>query len=122
MHDKYAMRDTEHKSQKVGLARQIKGQRVIKKEALNFATMFWRLVVRYQLCQTNAKNLLTWDDATLIVSMMDRYDIEFPAIIRHELYERAFSDMTILFFPYLVQLLCDEASVTEVPSVDLVSS
>lgn len=41
-------------------------------------------------------NLLTWDGAALIASLMVGYDIDFMAIISFELHERAFSDMTTL--------------------------
>lgn len=50
--------------------------------------------------------------------MMVCYHIDFSVIIKHELHERAFGDMDIFPFPCLVQILHNEASVSEVLSVD----
>lgn len=97
---------------------QIGEKSVIKKTILNFSAKFQWLVVHYRLCMTVVDNLLTWDGVALIASMMERYDINFVSIIRYKLYERAFGDMATLIFPCLVQILCDEAGVSEVQGVD----
>lgn len=52
------------------------------------------MVVCYQLCLTTLDNLITWDSATLMVCLMAGYDIDFAAIIRYELYERALVELT----------------------------
>lgn len=80
----------------------IEGQGVIKKAALNFAVKYLCLVVYYRLFMTTADSLLTWDGAVLIVSTMAGYDIDFAAIFRHGLHERAFGNIATLPFPFLV--------------------
>lgn len=47
------------------------------------------------------------------------YDIDFVAIIVYEMHEREFWEMTTLPFPYLVQLLYDEANVLKISNVDV---
>lgn len=86
----------------------------IKKATLNFAPKFWWMVISYRLCPTAAKNLMTWDGAALITSLVAGYDIDFATIIRYQLHEQAFAEPTILPFPCLVQQLCDEAGVLEI--------
>lgn len=75
---------------------------MIKKMALNFVVKFWWLLVNYHLCSTIMENLLTWDSATCIAIIEAGYDIDFVAIIRYDLHERAFRVMTKLLFSFLV--------------------
>lgn len=131
-HDRHAMQEVDHKSQRVGLTRwiasyilpigvdapKVKGQGVIKKATLNFTAKFWWLLVCYHLCLTSADNLLSWDSVELIESMTSSYDINFVAIIRYKMHERAFEETTILPFPCPVQLLCDEVGVLEMLGIE----
>ncbi|KAF3666468.1 hypothetical protein FXO37_10536 [Capsicum annuum] len=110
------MQDAENRRQRLELARWIahyfldlgeanpwiEGQGVIKKVALNYSAKFWWMVVRYVLYSTSADNLLTWDGVALIASLMASYDIDFVSILRYEIHERDFSEMTTLPFPCLV--------------------
>lgn len=50
--------------------------------------------------------------------MLVVYEVEFAAVIRYEMHEWAFRDMTTLSFPYLIQRLCDETGVPEILDVD----
>lgn len=76
------------------------------------------MVVRYRLCPTATDNLLRWDGAVLIVSLMTGYDTDFAAIIKYELHKQNFGELTTLPFPCLVLLLCDEAGVPDVSDID----
>lgn len=43
------------------------------------------------------------------------YDIDFSAILRYELHDKAFGELTNLIFPCIIQSICDEAGVLELP-------
>ncbi|KAF3636438.1 hypothetical protein FXO37_25447 [Capsicum annuum] len=62
-------------------------------------------------------NLLTWDGVAMNAEIVASYDIDFVAIIRYEIHKWAFGEMATLPFLYIEQLLCDEASIPEVPGV-----
>lgn len=96
----------------------IEGQGMIKKVALSFAIKFCWLLVQYILCQTTAKNILNQDRASLTVNMMTGYDINFAAIIWHELHKIAFGETMTLPFPCLVQRLYDKDSMPDVLGLD----
>ncbi|KAF3636801.1 hypothetical protein FXO37_25265 [Capsicum annuum] len=51
--------------------------------------------------------------------LMVGYNIDFTAIIRYEIHERAFGELTTLPFPCLVQQLYNEAGVPKVLGVNL---
>lgn len=91
---------------------------MIKKVILNFTAVFLWIVVHYHLCPIVADNLHMQDGVALIASIMTGYDIYFATIIRYDLYKWEFGEITTLPFPYLVQLLCDEADVPEIPRVE----
>lgn len=63
-------------------------------------------------------NVLTWERASLIASLMDEYDINLAAIIQYEFCERAFGETMTLLFPCIIQRLCNNDSVTKVSEVD----
>lgn len=75
---------------------------MIIKATLNFVAIFWRLLFRFKLCSTTSSNVLIWDGAALVSSIMVGYDIDFIAIIWCEIYKRAFSMMTTMPFPCLI--------------------
>lgn len=93
---------------------QVRGQGVIMKATLNSAVKFWRMVVCSYLSLIVEKNLITQDGVALIARMVVGYNIDFAAIIIYEIHEQAFGEMNTLPFPFFVQLLCDEASITEI--------
>lgn len=47
------------------------------------------------------------------------YDIDFRVIIRYQMHEREFGEMTIMSFPCLVQLVYDEVDLPEILGVDV---
>lgn len=53
-------------------------------------------------------------DARLIVG----YETDFVAVIMCELHKRAFGDLTIMPFPFLIQQLCNEVGVLEISHVN----
>lgn len=65
-----------------------------------------------------SENLLAWDGVA-ILSMATGYDIDFATIIRYEIHKRVFGETTTLPFSYLVQLLCDEPGVLDIPRIDV---
>lgn len=50
--------------------------------------------------------------------MMDVYDIDFITIIQHDIYVRAFGEITIFLFHYVIWRLCDGAGVLEILKVN----
>lgn len=122
----------EQKRERVDMARQItsyistlgvntpwiEGKGVINKASQTFTAKFWWFIIYYRLFTTITNNLLTRDIAALIARIVEGYDINFVAIINQEVHERAFRDIVTLPFPFLIQMLCDMASMPEFPSVD----
>lgn len=72
-----------------------RGNEEIKKEALNFIIKFWWPVVYFLFSPTIEDNLLTLDQAALIASIIIGYEVNFAAIIRYELHDKAFRDLTL---------------------------
>lgn len=54
----------------------------------------------------------------MVASMTVRYAIDFVAIHRYEIHDRAFEEITNLPFPCMIQRHCDEVSVPAIPRVD----
>lgn len=50
------------------------------------------------ISSTIVNNLLIVDGVSLIAILMDGYNIDFAAIIKYEIHERAFGELTILLF------------------------
>lgn len=50
------------------------------------------------ISSTIMNNLLIVDGVSLIAILMDGYNIDFAAIIKYEIHERAFGELTILLF------------------------
>lgn len=65
---------------------------------INFTANFLWTVAYFELYPTATDNLFTWDCTALIMILIGGYEIEFVAIIRYELHERTFGDLTILLF------------------------
>lgn len=64
---------------------------MIKKAALNFAVKFWWTVVRVL---TIMDILLTLDRASFIDSLIAGYEVNFIAVIKYELYDSIFENLT----------------------------
>lgn len=78
---------------------------MINKETLTFAAKFYWLLIRYRLFLMALDNVLSWEGSDLIDSMMVGYDIDFAAILRHEIHDRVFSEVMNLPLPCLIQIL-----------------
>ncbi|PHT42764.1 hypothetical protein CQW23_16789 [Capsicum baccatum] len=96
----------------------IEGHGVIKKGMLTFEAKFWWLLIIYQLFLIALNNLLTWEGATLVASMMSGYAIDFIAILQHEIHDREFGETINMPFPCMIQRLNDKDGVPELPRVD----
>lgn len=81
------------------------------------ANFFW-LLIRYCLLPTTSYNTLTMKGVALVAYLMAGYDIYFATILRYELHDRAFGELTNLSFPCIIQKLCDKVGVLELPGID----
>lgn len=93
----------------------IEGHVMINKAILTFAVKFLCLLVRFKLRPTTLDDVLMWDEDYLIASMVSGYDIDFVDIIWCEIPDIALSVITTLSFPCLIQRLCNEACMPEIP-------
>lgn len=50
----------------------------------------------------------------MITILIAGYEVNFNMVIKYELYDRAFGDLTIIPFPCLIQQLCDEFGVPKI--------
>lgn len=75
---------------------------MIKKELLRFVAKYSWFLIKYRLFLTASDNIPTLDGATLIFTMMARYDIDFVSILWHEIKYRDFREMENLPFPCLI--------------------
>lgn len=126
------MREMEQKRERVNMARWIvgyisplgdetpwiKGYGEINKDSLMFAAKFWWLIIKYQLFPTTSANVLTWEGATLIVSIMAQHVIDFAAILRYKIHDRAYMEEMNFLFLCLIQILCDEDKIPEIQGVN----
>lgn len=83
-----------------------------------FVAKFLWLIIRYRLFSTTSDNVLSWEGAVLIANMMAEYDIDFSAILWHEIHDRAFVEIINFPFRYLIQRLCEHVGVLAIPRVD----
>lgn len=91
---------------------------VIKKGLLTLEAKIQWWMIRYYLLPTTLDNKLTYKGATLVAYLIDGYDIDFAAILKYTLHDRAFGKTTNLPFPYMIQMLCDKEGVPELPGID----
>ncbi|KAF3674533.1 hypothetical protein FXO38_05175 [Capsicum annuum] len=91
---------------------------VIKKGLLTLEARFWWLLVCYSLIPMASVNTLMWEGAALVAFFMVGYDIDFSAILKHDLHKIAFRKLTNLPFPCMIYMLCDEALIPELLGID----
>lgn len=91
---------------------------MIKKGTLTFEANFRLLLIRYQLFLITLDYFLTWKGATLISCMMDKYSINFVAIIHPEINDRAFGKLTNMLFACIIQRLFDETGIPKILGID----
>lgn len=95
----------------------IEGKAVIKK-AFKLKAKFWWLLIRDRMTPITSDNTLTKEGAILVAFLMVDYDINFPAILTHELHDITFDDLTNFPFPSIFQRQYDEAGMPELLGID----
>lgn len=78
---------------------------------LSFAAKVWWSIIRSRLSPTQGDNVVTWDRAVMLTSLLATLEIYFYQIIIAEIHERAFLKTTTMPFPYLIVCICREATV-----------
>uniref|UniRef100_M1DW71 Integrase core domain containing protein n=1 Tax=Solanum tuberosum TaxID=4113 RepID=M1DW71_SOLTU len=73
----------------------------IRKATLSFSMKFFLLLVRNRLSQTQADNVVTWDQVLMIATILAGLEIDFARILIEEIHEKAFKTTTTLPFPFL---------------------
>uniref|UniRef100_M1DAV3 Putative plant transposon protein domain-containing protein n=1 Tax=Solanum tuberosum TaxID=4113 RepID=M1DAV3_SOLTU len=63
------------------------------------------------LCATMANNHLTLERAVMIARLMAGHEFNIAQVIIAEIHEREFRKTTTLLFPFLIFMLCTEATV-----------
>lgn len=79
----------------------IEGRCVIKKGLLTFDVKLWWFLIKYRLFPITSNNVLTYEGAALIASVMVGYNIHFAVILQHEINDRAFGKVMNLSLPTL---------------------
>lgn len=74
----------------------------ITKGSLNFATKAWRTLVHHRLSPTNGDNMLSPERATLVIGIIEGYDIDVAKIIARDIRDWAVSTGTTLAFPCIL--------------------
>ena len=66
----------------------------IKKANLTFTAKFLWLIVRHCLSPTAADNIVTWDRAVLMASMIAGFEVDFSCLLQAVMHERDFKVTT----------------------------
>ena len=83
----------------------------IKKANLTFTAKFLWLLVRHCLSPTAADNIVTWDRAVLMASMIVGFKVDFVWPLQAATHERAFKVTTTYPFPCMIFSLYRSAGV-----------
>ena len=83
----------------------------IKKANLTFTTKFLWLLVCHCLSPTAADNIVTWDRAVLMASMIAGFEVDFTWPLQAVMHDRAFNVATTYPFLCMIFALCRSASV-----------
>ena len=83
----------------------------IKKANLTFTAKFLWLLVRHYLSPTAAHNIVTWDRAVLMVTMIAGFEVDFTWLLQEVMHEREFKVTTTYPFPCMKFALCRSAGV-----------
>lgn len=83
----------------------------IKKANLTFKAKFFRLLVRYHLFLTAVDNILTWDRALLVASLVAGLEVKFTKLLISVIDERAFKTSTTYPFVCTIFHLCSDVGV-----------
>uniref|UniRef100_M1DID1 Integrase core domain containing protein n=1 Tax=Solanum tuberosum TaxID=4113 RepID=M1DID1_SOLTU len=83
----------------------------IKKATLTFVAKFFWLLVRNCVSPTQADNVLTWDRAVMVATLVAGMVVDFAHMLILEIHERAFKATTTLPFPCLIFQLSRDVGV-----------
>ena len=83
----------------------------IRKTAFSFAVKLLSLLVWYRLSSTQANNMVTWDWAMILATILAGLEIDFARILIVEIHKRPFKATTTLSFQCLIFNLFMDASV-----------
>ena len=83
----------------------------IKRANLTFTAKFLWLLVLHCLSPTAADNIVTWDRAVLMASMIAGFELDFAWLLQAVMHEREFKVTTTYPFPCMMFALCRSASV-----------
>ena len=83
----------------------------IKKSNLTFTAMFLWVLVRHYFSPTAADNIVTWDRAVLMASMIVGFKVDFVWPLQVVTHKRAFKVTTTYPFPCMIFSLCGSAGV-----------
>ena len=81
----------------------------IKKANLTFTAKFLWLIVRHCLSPTAADNIVTWDRAVLMVTMIVGFKVDFAWLLQAVMHERAFKVTTSYPVSCMIFSLCRSA-------------
>lgn len=73
---------------------------------------FFCAVVRTRLSPTQVDNVVTWDRAVMLATLMAGLELDFARIVITEIHEKAFKTTTTLPFLCIIFHLCRAALVT----------
>ena len=85
---------------------------LIKKTNLTFAAKFLWLLFLQRLSLMAADNILTWDRAVMVASLVAMLEIDLSRLLIFVIHERAFKTSTIYPFACVIFQLCRDAGVS----------
>ena len=84
---------------------------LIKKASLTLVDKFLWLLAQHRLSPMLVDNVVTWDRAVLVVSLVARLEIDFARVLILVIHERVFKTFATYTFAYLIFMLCRDTSV-----------
>lgn len=84
---------------------------------LSFAAKAWWTLLQYRLSATKGGNILSPDRASLVVGIMEGYEIDEAKLIVRKIHDQVLSIYTTLAFQCLLIMICLEEGVQEIAGV-----
>ena len=84
---------------------------LIKKTNLTFASKFFWLLVHHRLSSIAADNMLTWDRAVFLATLVVGLEIDVAKSLISVIHKRDFKFSTTYPFPCMIYQLCRDAGV-----------
>lgn len=85
------------------------------RRAYELEAKFWWLMIRYRLIPTTTNNTLMQEGVALVACMIADYNVDFSFILQNELQDRVFVKLSNLPLLCIIQRMCDEAGMPELP-------